>query len=193
MGRMKEYLTDLGVALHNGNLDMVTNEVRDSATEPSWVLSQLCALRTGIDSDGMFMDRDEPELTDGFFIGGEGSPEYGLAICYDCFWFLRPVMDWQKDSEVGWMKVSSPILDDSIRFHRYDPYDGEIHYDPIQCNCGNFIRTKIGHDALFAAVARKEMSPQIAVQLVNMQLSHDHDPRAFLYENSGMSQDEWDD
>lgn len=193
MGQMKEFLAGLGHDFHAGNYDKI-REMMALEDDHTWTLSQLCALRTMYDGEtDMFTVGDEPELADGFFIGGEGSPEIEFAICFDCFWHMKDLMQWRPDRDIGWLRVQSEFVGDWNYFHRYDNFHGFALYEPKQCGCGNFIFTAIGHDALFSAVASKQMSPQIAVAYVNRLLSYEHDPRAYLAENAGLTKEEWDD
>lgn len=75
MGAMKTYLTEIGETLYRQDHSALRMEFNDADKESKiWLISQMCALRTGYNGEtGMFTLDHEPELWDGFFIGGRVS------------------------------------------------------------------------------------------------------------------------
>lgn len=193
MGAMKNYLMDLGFAIHENDLVAIHKELQDGDPQTfAWTLGQMSALRTMFDGEtGMFLGDPEPELSDGFFIGGEGIDETEHAFCFDCWVHYMPSLALVRDPEMAWMRMTTTIRDD-VWLWRYDPYESAPVTEIPRCNCGNWIWVKTGHDVLLDEVASGRMSPEIATAFINRSYSFEIDTRAFNRDEIDVTLANWD-
>jgi len=180
MGKMKEYLMDLGFAMADEDKTEIHNQLRDGSPNTfRWTVRQMCALNASYDAEtGMFLDPLEPELADGYFIGGEGIETSEAGVCFDCWKDLRETMQLVKDPELQWMKMTTSLRDD-VWLWRYNPWESLPMLKIPRCGCGNWIWVKAGHDALFEQVAKRQMTPELATRFVNRSFSYELDTRSF--------------
>ena len=193
MGAMKAYLSEIGDTLHRQDHLALREEFNNSDAESKiWLIQQMCALRTGYDGEtGMFTLDHEPELSDGFFIGGEGIHDERHWICFDCFAEYRHALALRPVVKGNWLHLKSFAIED-LEIKRYNAWEHAPVASIPNCSCGNVIWVKTGHDVLFEQVAKKRIDPEVATAFMNRSFSHNLDTRAYGRDWIGEIGSEWE-
>lgn len=180
MGAMKELATELALEYHNDKRALKERLKSQSLKDQAWMLSQLGATKNYWDSEGYALHKPKTvqELSDKAFIGGEGIPKFGYKICRQCLWDFNSLLGLSYQYSDGSYRLRSETLPDLVI--TFQDNDNSRPVDDLErCSCGNWMWDRAGHDLVVEAVARGDMSAEVATAWLNRNFSYELDTRAF--------------